>query len=75
MNDEDFILGLSFTEFEDLALKFGLTGLILFMMFIIWNLGRESKGGKFAYIALFIALGLGMFAFIAKTVIVEFLDM
>ena len=43
MNNDDFILGLSFTEFEDLALQVGLTGLILFMMFIIWNLGRNPR--------------------------------
>lgn len=62
-------------EFAEWGMYLGVGGLIAYMMFIIWNLGRESKGGKFAYIALFIALGLGMFAFIAKTVIVEFLDM
>ena len=39
MDNEAFILGLTFAEFEDLALKLGLTGLILFMVFIIWNLG------------------------------------
>ena len=66
---------MSEAEFAEWGLILGVGGLITYMMFIIWNLGRESKGGKFAYIALFIALGLGMFGFIAKTVIVELLDM
>ncbi|MCP5142265.1 MAG: DUF2788 domain-containing protein [Gammaproteobacteria bacterium] len=66
---------MSEAEFAEWGMYIGVGGLILYMFFIIWNLGRESKGGKFAYIALFIALGLGMFAFIAKTVIVEILGM
>ncbi|MCB1737401.1 MAG: DUF2788 domain-containing protein, partial [Gammaproteobacteria bacterium] len=44
-------------EFAEWGMYLGVGGLIAYMMFIIWNLGRESKGGKFAYIALFIALG------------------
>lgn len=55
--------------FETWSLNIGLTGLIGYMLFIIWQLGRESKAGKFGYFVLFIALGLGMFGFIAKTII------
>ncbi|MDA0236098.1 MAG: DUF2788 domain-containing protein, partial [Proteobacteria bacterium] len=54
MANDDYILGLSFVEFEDLALKLGLTGLILFMVFIIWNLGKESKAGRYGMMWLFL---------------------
>jgi len=33
--------------FADWALKICLTGLIIFLGFIVWNLGKESKAGKF----------------------------
>ena len=46
---------------------------MLYMVFIIYRLGKESGAGKFGYAVLFLALGLGMFGFIAKYVLVEFL--
>nr|WP_298372465.1 DUF2788 domain-containing protein [uncultured Halomonas sp.] len=49
-------------------------GLILFMCFIIWELARESKAGKFGTIMLFIVLGAGMLGFVIKTVITELLE-
>ncbi len=42
-------------------------GLILFMCFIIWELARESKAGKFGTIMLFVVLGAGMLGFVIKT--------
>ncbi|WP_227369596.1 DUF2788 domain-containing protein [Halomonas sp. M20] len=49
-------------------------GLILFMCFIIWELARESKAGKFGTIMLFVVLGAGMLGFVIKTVITELLE-
>ncbi|MGC3875145.1 DUF2788 domain-containing protein [Halomonas sp. GXIMD04776] len=49
-------------------------GLILFMCFIIWDLARKSKAGKFGTIMLFIVLGAGMLGFVLKTVITELLE-
>ena len=69
MDNEAFILGLTFAEFEDLALKLGLTGLILFMVFIIWNLGKESKAGRYGMMWMFLGLGVGFVGFIAKGII------
>lgn len=62
---------MSIEEFENISLVLGVGGLIIYMMFIIYDLARQSKAGKYAYIALFGVLGLGMFAFIAKAIIVE----
>jgi len=61
-------------QFETWSLYIGLGGLIGFMVFIMWNLGRESKAGKFGMVILFLALGLGLLGFIIKLVLVEMLE-
>ncbi len=60
-------------QFESWSLTIGITGLILWMLFVIWKMGQESRAGRFGYFVLFLALGLGLVGFIAKTVLVEFL--
>lgn len=65
------IFGLTEPEFGELCLKFFLSGLIAWMVFIIWNLARESKAGKYGMLWLFMGLGLGMFGFIAKELIIK----
>ncbi len=62
-------------KFETISLYLGVGGLIVFMLFIIWDLAKESKAGKFGTIILFGALGLGLLGFIIKTVIVEYLGL
>ncbi|WP_136254490.1 DUF2788 domain-containing protein [Onishia niordana] len=44
-------------------------GLILFMCFIIWDLARKSKAGKFGTIMLFIVLGAGILGYVIKVII------
>lgn len=44
------------------------------MVFIVWDLARKSKAGKFGTFILFLALGLGLLGFIIKTVLVEMLQ-
>jgi hypothetical protein len=61
-------------QFEHWSLILGTTGLMLYMAFIIYRLGKDSGAGKFGYFVLFLALGLGMFGFIAKSVIAEILN-
>ncbi|STZ76630.1 DUF2788 domain-containing protein [Bergeriella denitrificans] len=58
--------------FADWALKICLTALIVFLGFIVWNLGKESKAGKFGMIMLFFVLGFGVFGFIFKNLLIEF---
>ncbi|MCX2779729.1 DUF2788 domain-containing protein [Microbulbifer thermotolerans] len=62
---------MSFEQFELYSLWVGVGGLILFMIFIVWNLAKESKAGRFGTFILFIALGLGLLGFLIKTVLVE----
>ena len=57
----------------DWAKKICLPGLGIFLRFIVWNLGKESKAGKFGIAILFLVLGLGVFGFIFKEVLIKFI--
>lgn len=61
-------------QFEEWSLIIGVGGLVLFMAFIVWSLGRESKAGKFGMFVLFLALALGLLGFVIKLVLVELLQ-
>ena len=65
---------MTIAEFENISLTVGLTFLVGYMMFIIYDLGKKSKAGKYGYFVLFLALGLGMIGFIAKSVIMHFMQ-
>lgn len=60
--------------FEHWSLIFGVGGLIVFMTFIMWDLAKESKAGRFGTFILFTALGMGLLGFVIKTVLVEVVD-
>lgn len=53
----------------DYGITIGVGGLILFMLFIVWDLARRSNAGKFGTLILFIALGMGILGFVIKGVI------
>jgi uncharacterized membrane protein len=46
-----------------------IAGFIVFMLFIIGNLAKESKAGKFGTFILFFVLAFGILGFVAKNVI------
>ena len=56
-------------RFEDLSLTFGIGGLVLYMMFIMYKLAKESGAGRFGTAMIFLTLGLGIVGFAAKSVI------
>ena len=56
-------------EFSSIALKVCLTGLIGYMLWIIYTMGRDSKAGRYGMMILFIALGAGFVSFVAKGVL------
>lgn len=58
-------------EFAAIALKVCLTILVIFLGFIIYNLGKESKAGKFGTAILFLVLGLGIAGFLFKNILVK----
>ena len=47
----------------------GVGALILFMIFIVWDLAKRSNAGRFGTLMLYIGLGLGIFGFLMKFVI------
>jgi len=65
MTEEDFVA---------FALPICLGGLILYMFYIMYKLGTESRAGKFGGFIIFVALGLGVFGFIAKEVLIRILE-
>ena len=56
-------------QFEALMMYVLVGGLILFMIFIIWDLAKKSKAGRLGTAILFLGLGLCLFAFLAKPLI------
>ncbi len=61
-------------ELVSIALPLCLGGLILYMMYIMYNLAKESKAGKFGTFVIFAALGLGVFGFVAKEILIRVLE-
>jgi Protein of unknown function (DUF2788) len=61
-------------QFAHFGLTFGVTGFILYMLFIIFQLARESKAGKFGTFVLFLVLAFGMVGFIAKEIMIWFME-
>ena len=56
--------------FEEWMMIVLVTVLIGFMGFIVWDLAKKSKAGRFGTMILFFVLGLGVLAFIIKSVVV-----
>lgn len=55
---------------EELMITVLVGGLVLFMGFIVWDLAKKSKAGRYGTAVLFFALGLGVFGFLLKTIII-----
>lgn len=61
-------------QFEVWSMYIGVGVLILFMFFIIYDLGKKSNAGKFGNFILFLALGLGMVGFLIKVVLQYYME-
>lgn len=61
-------------EAESLMLNVGLVLFAGFVFFIIYDLAKKSNAGRFGTFILFFALGLGLAAFLVKTVVVEMIE-
>ena len=66
---ENTIFGYTEGQIAQFGLTFGVGAFILYMMFIVLNLARESKAGKFGTFILFLVLSFGMLGFVAKNII------
>lgn len=67
--------GFTEAEIAQFGLTFGIGAFILYMLFIIASLARESKAGRFGTFVLFVVLAFGMVGFVAKSVIAWLLGM
>ncbi len=68
------MFGFTEAQIAKFGMTFGIGGFMLYMLFIVWNLAKESKAGRTGTIVLFFVLGFGMLGFVAKTVIEMVLD-
>ncbi len=65
---------MDYQQFEAIAMPVMLFGLVAFMGFIVWDLAKKSKAGRWGTAVLFFALGLGVLGFIIKAVILQSVD-
>ena len=68
------IFGYTEAEISAFFLTWGVGAFILFMVFIIGQLARESKAGKFGTFVIFLGLGVGFLGFLAKFIIQWWLE-
>jgi hypothetical protein len=68
------MFGFTEEQIAGFGLTFGIGAFMLYMVFIIWQLARESKAGRFGTFVLFLALGFGLLGFVAKSVIKFFIE-
>ena len=61
-------------KFEEWMMIILVTILIGFMGFIVWDLAKKSKAGTLATLNLIFVLGLGLLAFIIKSVVVGMIE-
>ncbi|MFY8019085.1 MAG: DUF2788 domain-containing protein [Inhella sp.] len=61
--------GFTEAQIAQFGLTFGVGAFMLYMVFIIAQLARESKAGKFGTFVLFLALGVGLLGFVAKGIV------
>ena len=60
--------------FEEWMMTLLITALVGFMGFIVWDLAKKSKAGRFGTVLLFSVLGLGILAFVIKSVVIAHLE-
>ncbi|MFZ5551206.1 MAG: DUF2788 domain-containing protein [Pseudomonadota bacterium] len=65
--------GLTEEQIANFGLTVGVGAFMLYMVFIIFQLARESKAGRFGTFVLFLGLGVGLIGFAAKGLIKYFM--
>lgn len=68
------MFGFTEQQISHFGMTYGLGAFMLYMLFIIGNLARDSKAGRLGTAILFFVLAFGMLGFVAKTVIQKWLD-
>ncbi|MBU3058284.1 MULTISPECIES: DUF2788 domain-containing protein [Pseudomonas] len=60
--------------FEEWMMIGLVSALVGFMAFIVWDLAKKSKAGRFGTMILFLALGLGVLGFVIKSLVIGSLE-
>ena len=63
------MFGMTEQQISQIGVTWGIGFMILFMLFIVWDLAKGSNAGKFGTFVLFFVLAFGMLGFVAKSVI------
>lgn len=63
------MFGFTEEQVSNFGVTVGVTAFIGYMLFIIWNLARQSNAGRLGTFVLFFVLAFGMLGFIAKSII------
>ena len=69
------MFGYSEEQIAQFGLSFGVGAFMLYMVFIIFQLARESKAGRFGTFILLVGLGFGLLGYVAKFVIKWWLEL
>jgi Protein of unknown function (DUF2788) len=67
------MFGYTEEQIAQFGLTFGVSAFMLYMLFIILQLAKESKAGKFGTFVLLLGLGVGLIGFAAKGLIKYFM--
>ena len=67
------MFGYTEEQIAGFGLSVGVGAFMLYMVFIILQLARESKAGRFGTFVLFLGLGVGLLGFAAKGIIKYFM--
>jgi hypothetical protein len=59
---------------EEWMMTILVTLLVGFMAFIVWDLAKKSRAGRFGTLILFLVLGLGIMAFVIKSVVIAWIE-
>jgi hypothetical protein len=59
-----------YQQFEAIAMPLMIFVLVAFMGYIVWDLAKKSKAGRYGTMILFLALGLGVIGFVIKAIII-----
>ena len=68
------IFGFTEAQISWFGLTFGVGAFMLYMVFIILQLARESKAGRFGTFVLLLGLGFGLVGFAAKGLLKFFIN-